>query len=451
MAQKVSRRRQPKPAAQRPLLLGPGHRVRQKLDAGHTYLLSGAAELLLLEGRVQAVGKTLKPGERVVVPAARTLPLEARSESFLRLTFGANGSLSLLAQGTIPADWDLFAARMITAQHHTILVLGETDTGKTFFVTYLANMLTATGRPVAVIDADPGQSVLGPPTTVAYAALGDGTCFLDSLEPQGLFFTGAYSPGPGFLDYGVALSRVLREAQAAAEVVVVNAPGWVQGAGGRLLSRSAVELFTPDAVALLQRTNELQYIARLYPRLIGYLTVPAAAVARSPAQRKAAREQAARDYFAHARNIELPFREIATGRCYLLTGAKMHTGIFNALLDGAPVAWAERLGSREGILLVVRRPLEPAEVERVRAAQKNAPLRLVLAGAERDLVIGLNDEDNRCLALGLIQRIHFGAERFRIHTPLPASRRKAVRSIQFGVQKLTREGADAGSVEPGYF
>ena len=55
----------------------------------------------------------------------------------------------------------------------TGLVLGASDTGKTTLVETLAGKLAEAG-PVAVVDADIGQSHIGPPATVGWAMAGKG-------------------------------------------------------------------------------------------------------------------------------------------------------------------------------------------------------------------------------------------------------------------------------------
>ncbi|MGH7279683.1 MAG: Clp1/GlmU family protein, partial [Candidatus Rokuibacteriota bacterium] len=46
------------------------------------------------------------------------------------------------------------------------LVVGESEAGKTSLVAALGNALIARGLSVAVVDADVGQSEIGPPATV---------------------------------------------------------------------------------------------------------------------------------------------------------------------------------------------------------------------------------------------------------------------------------------------
>src|SRR3989442_7161458 len=52
------------------------------------------------------------------------------------------------------------------ARARVTLILGTSDTGKTSLTARLAGALAARGERVAVVDADVGQSEIGPPTTV---------------------------------------------------------------------------------------------------------------------------------------------------------------------------------------------------------------------------------------------------------------------------------------------
>jgi polynucleotide 5'-kinase involved in rRNA processing len=67
-----------------------------------------------------------------------------------------------------------------------VLVLGARDTGKTTLVTYLAHALLADGGSVVVVDADLGQSEIGPPTTVGLGYLRGRVARLAAPEVAGL-------------------------------------------------------------------------------------------------------------------------------------------------------------------------------------------------------------------------------------------------------------------------
>ena len=67
-----------------------------------------------------------------------------------------------------PKEW--FALLdVLTEEKGMTIVLGETDTGKTTLANFLIFNLCQRGSRVALVDADIGQSTLGPPATIGLA------------------------------------------------------------------------------------------------------------------------------------------------------------------------------------------------------------------------------------------------------------------------------------------
>lgn len=66
-----------------------------------------------------------------------------------------------------------------------IMVVGGIDTGKTTLVEVLSDYLSKRA-PTGVVDLDMGQSHIGPPSTVAWAAV-DGGLKLPAASPRGIF------------------------------------------------------------------------------------------------------------------------------------------------------------------------------------------------------------------------------------------------------------------------
>src|SRR5437773_5789241 len=93
---------------------------------------------------------------------------------------------------TVDPSWEMAVAQARDAR--VVLVIGETDTGKTSFTTYLANRLLAENLSVGVVDADLGQSDIGPPTTVGLGRLCPPVERLADAEVLGLYFVGSTSP-----------------------------------------------------------------------------------------------------------------------------------------------------------------------------------------------------------------------------------------------------------------
>jgi polynucleotide 5'-hydroxyl-kinase GRC3/NOL9 len=362
-----------------------------------------------------------------------------------------HGTTIPLAGRTIPRKWDVFVAQLGTRKAAMVLLLGETDTGKTFFSTYCVNRLLAAGRTVGILDCDTGQSVIGPPATIGFAVLERPTVFLNEAAPQALYFTGSYSPASNFLEFGAGLARVLRQAQVRADIVLVNTPGWVQGDGGRLLVRSMIELVSPDHLVLFERGNELQYLKKR----CGGLSLAAFAAADVPAtsseKRKMIRERASGTYFRHANEISVPFAQVATDRCYFLSGSRLSAHELNTRFRARLVLWAEQLGRQEGVLIAVRRSLRYRELRRVQEFLATSKIHIIVAGEEQHIEVALLDAAGTVLSLGIIRKIDYSGELFRITTPLAPALIEKIAVIQFGLVRLLPNGTEVGSIEAGRF
>ncbi|HSJ56396.1 MAG TPA: polynucleotide 5'-hydroxyl-kinase [Anaerolineae bacterium] len=201
---------------------------------------------------------------------------------------------------------------------HTIVVIGESDTGKSTLARYLFARLCKAGVRAAYLDADVGQSTLGLPTTqtVALASeAGDGT-----FPPGGAcasFFLGDVTPRGHLLPTVVGARRLADQARAwGAGVTVVDTTGLVDPAqGGKALKQWKIELLAPELVVALQRERELEPI--LWPlRRDGRVRVAELPVVpqvrrRSREARIAHRESRLARYFAGARTQTVNLRRTA--------------------------------------------------------------------------------------------------------------------------------------------
>ena len=156
--------------------------------------------------------------------------------------------------------WDRLGAEDLLG---TIMVIGDSDTGKSTLARYLFQQLTRLGRRAAYLDLDVGQSCLGLPTTltlVLAAAAGE-----DGFPPRGKrvsFFVGATTPRGHMLPAVVGAYRLReRGRQLGAEVIVVDTTGLVDEAqGGKALKQWKIELLAPGLVVGVQHSRELEPI-----------------------------------------------------------------------------------------------------------------------------------------------------------------------------------------------
>jgi polynucleotide 5'-hydroxyl-kinase GRC3/NOL9 len=157
----------------------------------------------------------------------------------------------------IPHSWTQLEVERLRG---IILVIGAPDVGKTTFSQYLHGRLSSVAGSVAYLDGDPGQSTLGPPTTMTIALTQGGQGALLLQERRWQSFVGAVSPKGHMLPLLVSASRLVRAAQdAGAKAIVYDTTGLVDPAqGGLVLKLAKVELLRPTALFAIQRGQELE-------------------------------------------------------------------------------------------------------------------------------------------------------------------------------------------------
>lgn len=249
------------------------------------------------------------------------------------------------------------------------MVIGATDTGKTTLVTALARALAAGGFRTAVVDADLGQSEIGPPTTVGLGEVADELPRLNQARVLALHFVGTTSPAGNLLGTLVGTRALLDRARALGfERVVIDTSGLVSGDVGRALKQAKIELADPGVVVCLERADECGPIVEGYrgvsrPRIIRVPASPLAR-ARTPEERRQYRQHRLAAYLVGARR-----RELALGR----VGVRVPGG----------------------------EPLAPEHAEAV-------------AGA----LAGLLDGRRRTLGLGVVRSVSFERELLVVETPV---------------------------------
>jgi polynucleotide 5'-hydroxyl-kinase GRC3/NOL9 len=195
------------------------------------------------------------------------------------------------------------------ARSRLTLVLGAVDTGKTRLTTYLANGLLAAGFRVAVVDADLGQSEIGPPTTIGLGSPTRALAGLGDADVLALSFVGSTSPQGHVSSTVVGTGRMAARAAAAFERVLVDTSGLIEGELGRALKRGKIARLDPDLVICLEREAECDTIlqplaASVRPEILR-LPVGAEARRRSAGERRRHREAAFEAYFRRAASRRL--------------------------------------------------------------------------------------------------------------------------------------------------
>ncbi len=199
----------------------------------------------------------------------------------------------------------------------TIIVVGAVDTGKSTLVRYLWARLAGHSS-LALIDADIGQSVLGPPTTQTLRLASPESP--QEFPPRGRmarWFVGAISPRGHMLPTVIGVARLVTQAKRwRAQTILVDTTGMVSPqVGGVALKWAKFDLVRPDVVIALQREKELEPLIAPWRhsgrfRLIE-LPVSPLVRARTREERVVWRQYRFRVYFRRAREVVIPLQDVA--------------------------------------------------------------------------------------------------------------------------------------------
>jgi len=170
----------------------------------------------------------------------------------------------------IADDWRSAIDAILAGERRRVVVIGPTDSGKSSFVA----ALLAAAPDFELIDADPGQKMVGAPGTVSLGRSGEAR-----LELGGFVFIGSTSASNIFL-----IARACEALRAASPRFVANTSGFVEKLGIRLQSATIsalaadmiVALGDEAAVAPILRKHADVPVLRVAPSRSAKLKTPAA-------------------------------------------------------------------------------------------------------------------------------------------------------------------------------
>jgi polynucleotide 5'-hydroxyl-kinase GRC3/NOL9 len=267
-----------------------------------------------------------------------------------------------LSHISVPREWERINPESLKG---TIMVIGESDTGKTTFACYLFLQLCRCHRWVAFLDCDVGQSTLGLPTTMNLALSGSDP---SAFPPEGeafSYFVGSTSPKEHMLPTVIGARKLQQKAlELGAEAIVVDTTGLVsRTAGGGALKQWKIELLEPSVLVGLARGPELEHI--LWPwrwdkRVRVYdLPVSEHVTEKTRTERITHREEKFRSYFQKSHTLRVPFREVVVFGIEMMAGGRLL-----AFQDNEGFAMAlgvAKVYDRKGQELVVSTPLPSLE------------------------------------------------------------------------------------------
>jgi len=274
---------------------------------------------------------------------------------------------------TAPKEWYTVLDILEKEKGVAILILGATDTGKSTLANFLTLNLCRRGLKVALVDADIGQSSLGPPTTIGLAVFKSDPDWEVVLSPPEIFFVGSTTPEGHFPLYLEGIKKMVKKALSyATDLILVDTTGLVSGEGGKELKRRKIDLISPRFILALQKSDEIEHILALYHGNPFYkiLRLPLSGQVRSRSmeERRANRANKFREYFKDSVSQELDIERV-----------QIEGEVLDPNGEAIPLEWSLRINT---------------------------------------LLIGLKDDGDDALALGLIRNYFEEKKRLRVLTPL---------------------------------
>ncbi len=188
------------------------------------------------------------------------------------------------------------------------LFLGASDTGKTTLAAALAKRL-ASKQPVGIVDADIGQSHIGPPTTVGWAVADNRQSDFSQLLADGISFVGGVTPVGHLLQLTAAIIRCVEQASKVAELIILDTPGFIRGPAASALWWTVQRVLNPKLIVAVQRESELSDILaglspiesfegrRRFDSQIEMVKCPSQIRTKSPDERRIYRKEQFNKYF----------------------------------------------------------------------------------------------------------------------------------------------------------
>jgi len=418
--------------------------VKQTVNKGKVLIVDGPASVSLLSGEAEVLGSTFKVGDKVVIREGKRMPFEVRKRATFDLMLGEEPSFQEVDESTIPPSWENACEKIMSNEKpQTVMVMGGVDSGKTSFCTHLANKALRRKRKVAIIDADVGQSDIGPPSTIGFSRITSPIKDLFEVEAEDACFVGSTSPSRAINTVIEGLTKLKAKVlETDLNFLIINTDGWIEGEDAARYKVWLTEAVAPNVVVGIQQQNELT------PILSALKEVPVLSVDSSPAilkrdrdKRKVLRELSYKKYLKGAKVLSFPLSWVKVegapiGTSSLVTAERVKR--ISKLIDMSVMHCEETANAA----FVVLRKDQWVDEEQLKKLEESFEKRvkIVREGEEEGLLVALQDSGGSFLGIGVLCEVDYERRIIKVYTPESAN----VSTISFGQIKLDKQGKEIG-------
>lgn len=419
--------------------------MKRTIEKGRTLLVDGPACVNLLAGEVEVFGAPLKTGVKTVIREGKRVAFEVKQKADFDLTLGENASVEEFEGSTIPASWEKACNTTLALDEKPVIVvvMGEVDSGKTSFCTYLANTALKEKRRVAIIDADLGQSDIGPPSTIGFCRLTLPIRDPFLLKAENAYFIGTTTPSGALNKVVDKLAKMKDEGiKKAVDFLVINTDGWVLGEEAVRYKLRLTKHIAPSVVVGIQQQDELTPILTALKGIkVISIESPQAIKKRDREKRKILRELSYKKYLKGAKVQSFPLSWVKVEGIPFGTGAtpsERRLEKIRANLGINPLYCEET----PNLIVIVTGKNQWIDEQQISSLEEELgkKVNLIQEGDEQGLLVGLHDEKEKFLGIGILNKIDYGRHIIQVYTPITAN----IASIHVGQVKLDKKGKEIG-------
>jgi len=419
--------------------------MKQTIEKGSALLVDGPACVNLLAGEVEVFGAPLETGAKTVIREGKRVAFEVRQKAHFDLVLGENASVEEFEGSTIPASWRKVCNTTLALDEKPVIVvvMGEVDSGKTSFCTYLANKALREKRRVAIIDADLGQSDIGPPSTIGFSRLASPIIDPFLLKAENAYFIGTTTPSGALNNVIDKLAKMKDESlKKPVDFLVINTDGWVVGEEAVQYKLRLAKCIAPNLVVGIQQQNELTPVLTALKGIkVISIDSPSAIKKRVREKRKILRELGYKKYLKGAKVQFFP------SSCVKVEDIPFGTGVTpgeRSLEKIGTMLGVNPLYSEEtpNVIVIVTKKDHRIDEEQIPNLEEELgkKVKLIQEGEEQGLLVGLQDEEAKFLGIGILNKIDYPRRLFQVYTPVTAN----ISSIHLGQVKLDKQGKEIG-------
>ena len=418
--------------------------MKHVVDKGSTLLVDGPASVRPISGKVNVLGAPLRISEKLVVREGKRLPLWVTAKASFDVMLGAGAAINEVKGGTVSSSWGDAVKELLSLDKPlTVLVLGGLDSGKTSFCTFLVNEAISKKWKTGVIDADLGQSDVGPPSTVGFNFVNEPVKDLFDIDAEDAVFVGSTSPNRAINKVIEGLTRLKNRAiEAGVDFLVINTDGWVEGEEASAYKNRLVSEVGASAVVGMQRGDELAPILdAVHDAKVFVVDSPQLIQARSREKRKLLRELSYKKYLKRAKTRSLSFSWLKVEDSLLGVGGPLPRKRLETLKSmlGTRIVYSEETVTAIFVVLVKGKAVAEEQVE---AAEDyfGKRVKVMREGEEAGLLVGLIDEEDRFLGIGILDGVDYRRSLLKVYTPVS----EKVHTLCFGQIKLDKNCREIG-------